>query len=129
GFTAQSSLYAPRQVVEYLNKSFAVMEKIVTKHKGIIDKHIGDALMVYFIPEHGESNTAKRAVICGIEMQEEYTKLYHELKNQGGLSCLLRIGINSGDAILGAIGSEKLEVTVIGNTVNMANRVESAALP
>ncbi|WCL48916.1 HAMP domain-containing protein [Leptospira sp. GIMC2001] len=129
GFSAQSSLYAPRQVVEYLNKSFAVMEKIVTKHKGIIDKHIGDALMVYFIPEPGETNTAKRAVICGIEMQEEYTKLYHELKDQGGLSCLLRIGINSGDAILGAIGSEKLEVTVIGNTVNMANRVESAALP
>lgn len=129
GFTSQSELFSPRQVVDYLNKSFAVMEKIVTKHRGIIDKHIGDALMVYFLPEPGETNTAKRAVLCGLEMQSEYTGLYEELSAKGELSCLLRIGIHSGDAILGAIGSEKLEVTVIGNTVNLANRVESASLP
>lgn len=129
GFTSQSSLFAPRQVVEYLNKSFTVMEKVVTEYNGIIDKHIGDALMVYFIPRPGESNTAERAVKCALAMQVSYTDLYHKMKAEGGLACELRIGLNSGDVILGAIGSEKLEVTVIGNTVNLANRVESAAKP
>lgn len=128
-FTSKSSLYSPRQVVDYLNKSFAVMEKTVSEHNGIIDKHIGDALMVYFLPEPGETNTAQRAVKCALAMQSSYTDLYEELDKAGSLACLLRIGINSGDVILGAIGSEKLEVTVIGNTVNLANRVESAAKP
>lgn len=129
GFTAKSKEYAPRQVVEYLNRSFRVLESVVTDHQGIVDKHIGDALMAYFIPLPGETNTAKRAVECALKMQQAYDTFYQETLDKGGLICELRIGVNSGDVILGAIGAEKLEVTVIGNSVNLANRMESASIP
>ncbi|MGQ0793330.1 MAG: adenylate/guanylate cyclase domain-containing protein [Deltaproteobacteria bacterium] len=127
GFTSKSSLYSPRQVVEFLNTAFAILEGAVSDYEGVIDKHIGDALMVYFIPLEGESNTARRAVECAMTMQERYEGLYKGRISSGELVCELRVGVNSGDAILGALGSLKLEVTVIGNTVNMANRMESAA--
>lgn len=129
GFTSTSSLFAPRQVVEFLNQAFDILESTVASHNGIIDKHIGDALMVYFIPQPGETNTARRAVVCALAMQEAYLDFHLQKLERGELSCPLRIGVNSGDVILGALGSKKLEVTVIGNTVNMANRMESAATP
>lgn len=129
GFTGKSALYSPHQIVEFLNNSFAILEKIVSQNDGIIDKHIGDALMCYFLAGTGETNSAKRAVICALQMQEAYDKYYNKAKAQGEMVCALRVGVNSGDVILGAIGAQKLEVTVIGNTVNMANRMESAADP
>ncbi len=128
GFTAMSSLYAPRQVVEFLNAAFSILEATVTRRGGIIDKHIGDALMVYFLPRPGEDNTARRAVECALEMQSEYDHFFSQRSDSGELVCALRVGVHSGDVVLGAIGAEKLEVTVIGHTVNLANRMESAAV-
>ncbi len=126
-FTTFSDKTPPEQVVAMLNTHFNYMTDAIFRTRGTIDKFIGDAIMAYWgapvkLPDH-----ALRAVTAAIEMTKLLKTVNTELARKGILLDLkIGIGINSGEAIMGNIGSEKkLNFTVIGDTVNLASRLEA----
>lgn len=128
GFTTMSEKTSPEDVVKMLNQFFEKMVKIVRKHGGVIDKFIGDNMMVVWgVPRPIEEAEAKAAT-AALEMLEEMAKWNEELKSQGCSEIGIGIGLNSGRLIAGSLGSsDHMEYTVIGDTVNTAQRAESIA--
>ena len=123
GFTTLSEKRDPRQVVSILNSYFAVMADIILKNKGTLDKYIGDGILAFFGAPIAREEHAEMAVNSAIEMIPMLDVLNKELMLDVPLR--IGIGIHSGEAIVGNIGSErKMEYTIIGNTVNTASRVE-----
>jgi adenylate cyclase len=122
GFTAISEKMEPEKVVEMLNTFFTEMVELVFQHQGALDKFLGDALMADFgvpveIPE-----AASQAVACALAMQRRLQEM-----QAAGLTRIkgMRIGINTGEAIVGNIGSDKrMDFTVIGDVVNVASRLQ-----
>jgi adenylate cyclase len=125
GFTRMSESMSPAAVGLLLNDYLSRMTDTVFKFEGTLDKYIGDAIMAVFgapldMPDH-----AARAVRCALEMRERLEEFNADRKEGPTLS--IRIGINSGDAVAGEIGSiNKKEYTVLGDTVNTASRLESS---
>jgi adenylate cyclase len=125
GFTAMSESMAPEEVVEVLNAHFTEMVDLVFKHKGTLDKYVGDALMAVFGVPVPLPDAANRAAACAADMQRRLAKLKAK-----GLTPIegMRIGINTGEAIVGNIGSDKrMDFTVIGDVVNVAARLQELA--
>jgi len=122
GFTSMSEKLQPEQVVEVLNKYLSKMTDLVFKHGGTLDKYVGDEIMAtYNVPLDLEDHAIK-AVQTAIDMQKTARAMGPELK--------YGIGINTGEAIVGNIGSEKrLDYTVIGDSVNIGARLCSKAEP
>jgi adenylate cyclase len=125
-FTSISEKMPPADVVRMLNDYFNVMVEIVFKYDGFLNKFIGDALMaVYNVPIE-QSTPEMRAVNTALEMIHELDRFNKEQAARGGVQLKIGIGINTGPVIAGNIGHMKrLEYTVIGDTVNLAQRVES----
>ena len=124
-FTAMSETMAPEAVVEVLNTYFTEMVDLVFKHQGTLDKYVGDALMAVFGVPVPFPHAATRAVECALAMQRRLARLRAEGRTpvQG-----VRIGINTGEAIVGNIGSDKrMDFTVIGDAVNVAARLQELA--
>ncbi|HEX9883384.1 MAG TPA: adenylate/guanylate cyclase domain-containing protein [Desulfobaccales bacterium] len=124
-FTAMSETMAPEAVVEVLNTYFTEMVDLVFKHQGTLDKYVGDALMAVFGVPVPLPHAATRAVECALAMQRRLTRMRAEGRTpvQG-----VRIGINTGEAIVGNIGSDKrMDFTVIGDAVNVAARLQELA--
>ncbi len=127
GFTGLSERLRPEQVVELLNEYFESMVDIVFSHGGTLDKFIGDGLMVIFGAPVDDPDQEIHAVQAAIEMQQEVHRLSRKWALAGRSEIRIGIGINSGHAIVGNIGSNRrLEFTAIGDTVNLAARLESA---
>ncbi len=126
GFTAFSSKLKPDQVVNFLNKYFSVMNTIVSKHKGSVNKFLGDGLIAVFGAPISSLNNAENAVKAALEMVEALQKFNEDYaKEYVGEEIKIGIGINLGEVIAGNIGSEeKMEYTIIGDAVNVASRVE-----
>lgn len=124
GFTSLSERLAPEGVVEVLNNFFTEMVDLVFQHQGTLDKFLGDALMVVFGAPVEISQPEVQAVACALAMQRRL----QEMQAQGRTPVAgLRIGINTGDAIVGNIGSHKrMDFTVIGDVVNVAARLQEA---
>ena len=127
GFTPLTERMAPRELVGLLNAYFDEMAPIFKRREGVIDKFIGDAIMSLFVGDGpGDAQRcAENAVATGLEMLEVLERF-----NQGREEPLaIRVGINSGDVVMGDIGSRTLrrDYTVIGDAVNIASRLESAA--
>ena len=126
GFTAMSEKLRPEEVVEFLNGYFTRMVRCVNETNGRVDKYIGDALMAVWGAFRPHGNEAENAVNAALRMREE---LIDFNKGRGGSRKPLihmGAGINLGPVVAGQIGSdEKLEYTVIGDTVNLASRVEA----
>ena len=127
GFTRFTERHSGPEVVETLNRIFPVLSQVVFAHRGTFDKYLGDGLMAFYgAPLAGEDD-AQRAVDSAIEMQ----RVFHALREEGGASMAdlgLGIGLNSGEAIVGNIGSEKvMDYTVVGDTVNIAKRLQEMA--
>lgn len=128
GFTPFSQNLDPQQVVRFLNEYFTVMTDIVFEHHGTLDKFIGDAIMAVFgapvsVPDH-----ARNAVNAALAMQKESRRLAEKAAKEGGKGFQVRMGINSGEVVAGNIGSpSRLDYTVIGDTVNLASRLEPLA--
>jgi adenylate cyclase len=125
GFTGMSETMGPNAVALLLNDYLSRMTEVIFRYEGTLDKYIGDAIMAVFgapldMPDHAE-----RSIRTALEMQErlgEWNAERHE-----GPSLQIRIGINSGKAVAGEIGSiNKKEYTVLGDTVNTASRLESS---
>ena len=102
------------------------MEPIVTKYKGIINKCIGDAIMAVFGEPIQDENHAMNAVKCAYAMLQKVKFLHKKWVNEGKPEIEIGIGINTGEVFVGNIGSDnRMEYTVIGDTVNLASRLES----
>jgi adenylate cyclase len=127
GFTAISEGMTPEEVVEMLSEFFDRMVEVLMRHKGTIDKFLGDGLMVIFGAPLDDPYQEEHAVRAAVEMQQELGNLCKEWETNGRQPIKMGIGINSGAAIVGNIGSEDhMEYTAIGDTVNLAARLESA---
>ena len=126
GFTSLSETMSAEQVSEILNEYFTEMEPIVAKHNGIINKFIGDAVMAIFGEPIQDKNHALNAVKCGYEMLLKVKELQRKWASEGKPKIEIGVGINTGEVFVGNIGSiNRMEYTVIGDTVNLASRLES----
>ena len=126
GFTSMSEQMSAQQVSQLLNEYFSEMEPIVSKYNGIINKFIGDAVMAVFGEPIQDENHPLNAVKCGYEMLKKVEELDAKWQNENKPVIKIGIGVNTGEVFIGNIGSEKrMEYTVIGDTVNLASRLES----
>ena len=125
-FTALSERLPPADVVGMLNEYFNVMVEIVFKNEGFLNKFIGDALMAVYNVPVDQTDPELRAVTTAIEMLDALDKLNKRRAERGQFAIKIGIGINTGPVTAGNIGHVKrLEYTVIGDTVNLAQRIES----
>jgi adenylate cyclase len=128
GFTSMSETMAPNEVVETLNDYFNLMIEIIFKYNGTLDKIIGDALMVIYGAPNSTDKDTENAVLTAIEMQEKLIEFNQRRIIQSKLPITIGIGINRGRVISGNIGSrQQMNFTVIGDSVNLASRLCSAA--
>ena len=126
GFTSMSEKMTAEEVSMILNEYFSEMEPIISKYNGVINKFIGDAVMAIFGEPIQDINHPQNAVKCACEMLKKVEELREKWLLEGKPKIEIGIGINTGEAFVGNIGSEKrLEYTVIGDTVNLASRIES----
>lgn len=128
GFTAYSETKDPENLVEKLNEYFEIATRAILKHGGYVDKFIGDAVLgVFGVPVIGEDHT-ERCIRAALDMQKEFAKAAK--KNGNRLLSLVGIGIKSGIVVAGNIGSQsKMEYTVIGDSVNIASKLNAFAMP
>lgn len=128
GFTALSEKEKPEKVVNLLNRYFSVMTDIIFEHGGTLDKYIGDGLMAIFGAPTASEEDALNAVKAAVTMQKRLAQLNAELYAEGYANVAIGIGLHTGEATIGYIGSNKRsEYTAIGDTVNLASRLESNA--
>ncbi|MBI4977383.1 MAG: adenylate/guanylate cyclase domain-containing protein [Spirochaetes bacterium] len=129
-FTSISEKLEPEEVVEFLNEYMTAMVNLITGSSGVVDKFIGDAIMAVWGAPESRGNDTANAVGAALAMREHlivYNKTRGTVKKP---VIRIGIGINSGPVLAGQIGSEqKLEYTVIGDTVNLASRVETLTKP
>jgi class 3 adenylate cyclase len=131
GFTSISEKLEPQVLFDWLNLYMEEMAKVVAEHRGMVNKYIGDSIMAVFgtpIPRTTEEEIkqdAVRAADCALAMGEALKVLNEEFKQRGWPTIEIRIGINTGPLTAGTLGSaQRLEYTVIGDTVNSAARLE-----
>lgn len=128
GFTSYAAMLPPDLVQRMLNEYFDAMVEIVFRYEGTVDKFIGDGLMVFFGDPEPQSDHAVRAVRAAIDMQKKVAELRKRWSGEGKVPIEIRIGINSGEVIVGNMGSaRRLSYTVLGSEVNLAQRLESNA--
>lgn len=126
GFTSMSEKMTAEEVSVILNEYFSEIEPIITKYNGVINKFIGDAVMAIFGEPIQDINHPQNAVKCANAMLKKVEELQEKWLFEGKPKIEIGIGINTGEAFVGNIGSEKrLEYTVIGDMVNLASRIES----
>lgn len=125
GFTSISEKLSADEVSVILNEYFTEIEPIVTRYNGVINKFIGDAVMAIFGEPIQDEDHPKNAVRCACEMLNKVKELQAKWLAEGRPKIEIGIGINTGEAFVGNIGSEKrMEYTVIGDMVNLASRIE-----
>ena len=133
GFTRLSEGMTPQGLVKVMNRYLSTMSEPIRAHQGIIDKYIGDAIMAYWGPPfNDEADEARLACLAAIDMLDRIGGLRKELPELLGVraiptECDLRIGVATGEALVGSIGSEfMMSFTVMGDAVNLASRLEPA---
>ena len=126
GFTSLSETKPPKEVLHSLNLFFSQVSQIIESNGGVIDKYIGDAVMAIFGAPQDDPNHAANAVRAGLEICGQADTLTESLIAKSGVPCQFGVGIHSGPVVAGNIGSSnRFNYTVIGDTVNVASRLES----
>ncbi len=133
GFTDRSRRYSADEIMTQLNLYFDRIEPLIEAHGGIVDKRMGDGIMVVFVsPERAESiaSLAACAVRCGLSILDYLAELEVLLRVLGAEPFQVRVGVAAGSLVQGNLGSRsRMEYTVIGEAVNLASRMEAAASP
>lgn len=125
-FTSMSEKMAAAEVVSLLNRYFTALGQCITAHHGIINKYIGDAIMAIFGAPVASQNSAEDAFAAALDMRKALEKVNKEFAEDGLPQLRFGIGIHTGPVFAGTIGAEnRMEYTVIGDTVNTASRLES----
>lgn len=129
GFTSISANLPAGTVIEMLNRCLAKMNEIVFRYHGVVDKFMGDSIMVLFGAPIEQPDDAERALTCAIEMQLAMVELNKAGKENGLPELFMGIGVNTGSVMAGRFGSNFYsEYTVIGDEVNLASRIEAFSL-
>jgi class 3 adenylate cyclase len=124
-FTTLSETMKPEDLVAFLNRYFAYMIDCVMSHDGVVDKFMGDAILVVYGAPVRDPNHPIKAVLTALDMRERMIAFNEEIVSQGHKPIRIGIGVNTGPAVTGNIGSEqRMEYTVIGDTVNATQRTE-----
>jgi class 3 adenylate cyclase len=129
-FTPLAESRPAEEVVTILNELFSILSEIVFRHEGTVDKFIGDCIMAVWGAPQAQPDHAQRALAAAEDMQRFLETANQMWSEKYGTELRLAIGVNSGEAIVGNIGSDKrMEYTVIGDVVNVAARLEAVAKP
>lgn len=127
-FTCFAERHEPEAVVEMLNQYLDVLVEIIFTYQGTLDKFLGDGLLALFGAPLPQPDHPLRAVQTGLGMQRAIADLNARRRRHGASTLDIGIGINTGEAIVGNIGSEKrMEYTVVGDMVNVAQRIQARA--
>jgi len=126
GFTATSERLQPEEVIHILNLYLEYMADVITKYQGTIDEFMGDGILVLFGAPTAREDDAVRAVACACAMQLAMGAVNEKMKELGLLPLEMGIGINTGEVVVGNIGSEKrTKYGIVGSEVNLTYRIES----
>jgi class 3 adenylate cyclase len=130
GYTSIAEKMLPRDVISFLNEYFTSMTEIILGHGGMIDKYIGDAIMCLFGAPLSNPEHRDLALQAAMDMQMTFELWVKNWEKSYGISPGMGIGLASGMAVVGNVGSfQKLSYTAVGDTVNLAARLESIAKP
>jgi adenylate cyclase len=128
GFTRISEHVNPEKIVNLLNRYFSAMTEIIFAHGGTLDKYLGDGLMALFGAPTATPDDASNALNAAVAMQRRLLGINRELRDEGLAEIGVGMGLHTGEAIVGYIGSDRRsEYTAIGDTVNTSSRLESNA--
>lgn len=127
GFTDMSEALTPEKLVEIINHYLSEMSPVILEYGGYLDKYIGDAIMGIFGAPHLLPDHALSCCEAALASRDKLVELNQDFQKQYGFTLYARIGINTGEAIVGNIGSQrKINYTALGDSVNLASRLEGA---
>jgi len=130
GSTAAAEKVDPETWTDIMNGIFEYMIRPIYKYEGTVPRLMGDAILAFFGAPIAHEDDPQRAVLAGLEIQEGIKKYAEEIRLKHGLEFGLRVGINTGLVVVGAIGSDlRMEYTAIGDAINLAARMEQTAVP
>lgn len=128
GFTKLSSRMAPSELVRFLNDYWDIISKAVKKNKGSVNKYMGDGMLAVFGAPISDLNNHENAVAAGLDIIDSLKEVNRKYADKLGKEISVGIGINSGEVVTGNIGTDDfMEYSVIGNTVNIASRLEAVS--
>ncbi len=129
GFSTLSETLAPEQVLDVLNIHLGTIADVIGEFSGTIDEYLGDGILVLFGAPVEREDHARRAVACAVAMQQAMGGINEQVEAMGLPPLQMGIGINTGDVVVGNIGSEKrMKYGVVGSPVNVTGRIESATV-
>ena len=129
GFSSLAERLPPREVAEVVGRHLAAMAEVVTSNGGVLDKFAGDAVMAVFGAPRPQPITRGRALRCAAAMQRRQVALNEEAAQEGLPAFQIGIGVNTGTVIAGTLGGPgRLDYTVLGDAVNIAQRLQSEAV-
>jgi len=127
GFSSISEALAPPDLVHFMNEYLSAMTDIIQEQDGFVDKYIGDAIVAVFGAPLDDPDHARNAIVAALRCRDRLHRLNREPAEWQRFTLRQRIGLNSGDALVGNIGSrQRFNYTVMGDTVNVASRLEGA---
>src|SRR5262249_34289041 len=130
GFTPLSERLTPEAVVSLLNDFYTLMIETTFKHDGTLDKFMGDSVMAIFGAPIAHADHSERAIRTALAMQEGMVALNAKRTRDGKEGVAIGIGVSAGEVVAGTVGTEdRMEYTVIGDSVNLAARLQSNAKP
>jgi len=128
GFTPLTERLPAEEVVSLLNEALTSVTKIIFKYEGMIDKFIGDSVMAVFGAPIAHEDDVDRSINAAVEIQRSIIEMNKQRKKAGKEMINVGIGINTGEVVVGNIGAKvRLDYTVIGGSVNLANRLQEVA--
>ncbi|WP_447972879.1 CHASE2 domain-containing protein [Nitrospira sp. Kam-Ns4a] len=127
GFTNISEQLSPEVLVEVINQYLSLMTGVILRHRGNVNKYLGDGIMAIFGAPRGDPDHAVQACFAALDVQAAHEPLNRDLVAKGFKPLTTRIGINSGPIVVGNMGSQvRMEYTAMGDSVNLASRLEGA---